>query len=1027
MVGIGNVLAFGEFVFDPARRQLHKGGVVVKVDPLQLDLLACFLSAPGVLLSKQALLDRVWDGRSMADSALSVAITKLRKVLGDSANAREYIETRYGRGYRFVLPVQPLAPEPPPAAPSVPRVPQSGAPLVGRVDCLQQLETALDRSVEGSGRMTALLGEPGIGKTRLAETLEYSARARGLRTTWGRFFASDTAPPLWPLAQVLRSLNRDGIADDALQRLSEHSAKAELQSQPRQPQHPFEHGTELSPGLMFGATTAMYRTLDEISQALFRLSQQAPLVILLDDLQWADAMSLRVLNYLVGEIDRWRIFLLATCRSVELAENTPRNRELLRLLAQHRCARIELQRLHETDVDEYISASFNASDGELTRAVFTRSGGNPFFMIELLRPWLGKSLPQPSQLRVSGLALDMVRQRLHALPQRAREVLSAAAVIGHDFHLGLLSQIADREADELLEALDGSLSNDTVVASSYVPGAYAFGHELIREALYSDLAASERCRLHLRAAEALQRRRDAGVEVACVELAQHLLAALPQGSVANAIAHARAAAMTATRMAAHADARNLLQRAFDALKFWAAPDPETLTALLLELAMVERVLGDSGYIERLTRAVALAREQRQGTLLLTAAQMLSLSPGLLARPEANSVLEAALEVLPAEDLKRRAIALAHLAWTPPSCLSARKVNALLAEAETLARDSGDAVALAVVRDARLFFSAGPATHAQGEALADEIERDQRANPQTARKIRILTTGTLRYILAMQRGDELSMGRAIEQRERTLATLNNCELDWHHDRLLLVGKLNRGEFRGLAAELERLRQRSQKLRLQSWRVLWVRDYGELLLWTGDITEFANRLRSSLALLDHESPTTMSRKLRAMVDFGFTDDARIALAKLPVAVLEDLPQDRDYLEVLCQLAGVSAAAGSREHCTALYEQLQPYPHMYAMGISFHCDGSVSHHLGALARALGRSEVARSHFEMAIERNLQLRLAPRAVQSQFALATLLLDDPAVRDVSRARQLLAEARDAALQLGLSALPQAIARRLAS
>ncbi|MEY4576996.1 MAG: hypothetical protein RL701_1699 [Pseudomonadota bacterium] len=1024
------MLAFGEFVFDPLRRELHRQGALIKVDPQLLDLLACFLNSPGALISKPELVQRVWGGRAVADSAISVAVAKLRKVLGVRAGAmgaQEYIENRYGRGYRFLMPVT-VSEATTSALPSTSARPSpSVSPLVGRSAAVQQLTAALGRSLRGEGGVVALLGEPGIGKTRLAETLERSARQQGVRTAWGRFLADGT-PPLWPLVQVLRELNSAGMADQALQLLDEQLPESRLQLPAARP--------ELDQGHWFDAGTALHRTLAEISSAVLRLSRQNPLLILLDDLQWADAASLRWLNYAVGEITRWPLLVLTTVRSTELGPETARNRELLRLLSQHACERVELSRLRESDIVEYISARFDdphahpqpyphtqpsQQQTELARAVLARSEGNPFYMVELLRPWIGEALPQPAQLRLSGIALDLVRQRLADLPPETRDVLSAAAVVGHDFDLGLVSQITGRDAGSLLEALDGSLANDTVVASEQIPGAYAFGHELIREGLYADLNASERCRYHLRIGEALLRRRAAGVEVASVELAQHFLSALPQGDVGIAVAHARSAATASARVASHADARKLLQRAFEALKFGPEPEPYTLAALLIELAMVERVLGED-YNAHLNQGVALAREHGFGPLLALAGHILSPAPGVLARREAHSVLEAALEVLSTDEQALRSIVMARLAWTPPSCTSARKVAELLGAAETLAVQSRDENALATLRDAQLFFLAGPTTVARAELVAEAIDRDQKTARGLGFGTRYIATSTFRLVTSMQRGDALGMQRAIEHRTVTLARTNNIELAWHEERLHIVLRMNRGEFEGVADELEALRARAQRLRLQSWPVLWTRDYSEFLYWTGDVRQLATSLRPGIALAEDDLPTSVARKLRYMLDLGFLDEARRALHEhCSLAWLEDLPQDRDYLDVICHLAGVSAALGSREHCALLYEQLRPYPELYAAGISFHCAGSVSHYLGALAQVLGLDGEAVQHFTLAIEKNTQFGLRPRAVESQIALLRLLLGSSSVRDVKRAKAVAASAQELVIATGLTPWQRAL------
>src|SRR6185312_2056933 len=224
-------------------------------------------------------------------------------------------------------------------------------------------------------------------------------------------------------------------------------------------------------------------------------------------------------------------------------------------------------------VAQYVSAAFGNEVPDLSAAVYARSEGNPFFMIELLRPFVGFHVPTPDELQVSSATRGLVRDRLAHLPENARDVLSAAAVIGHDFDLGVLSYVTNRSAHELLEALEDSLANETVVVSEGQIGAYAFDHALIRDVLYADMPIRRRCELHIRAGEALQKRRAGGGEVSSAELAHHFLSGLPQGEVAVAVGHARDAAAAATRVGAHADARALLRRALAALRVAVEPDP----------------------------------------------------------------------------------------------------------------------------------------------------------------------------------------------------------------------------------------------------------------------------------------------------------------------------------------------------------------------------------------------------------------------------------------------------------------------
>ena len=1000
-------VAFGDFVFDPVRRELRKSGSPLKVDPKQLDLLACFLTHPGRLLSKQELLDEVWEGRALGDSVLSVAVAKLRKVLGEVSSERGLIENRYGRGYRFLGAIsqvtQTEAAEV--SSPGLPAIGSASTLLVGRDESRQRLAAALDRARSGHGGFVTLIGESGIGKTRLAEDLGSFAERSGVRSAWGRFQRDEAAPPLWAFAQVLRELDSGELAAELLvDRAGSCSTR--------------ENGR----GIMLDAVDTSHRAIDQAAQALTKLARQQPLLILLDDLQWADAASLRLLSYLTSDIARAPMLIVATQRSGEPTGDERRASDLTRLLTHRHCERIELQRLRESDIAAYLEGMFGAGGAALCRTVFARSEGNPFFMVDLLRPWTfsGAGLPEAEQLALSEFVRDPVRQRVSTLSELSRSVLAAASVIGHDFDLALLSHLTQRGAGELLEALDGSLANDTVVPSNEVLGGYAFDHELIREVLYEGLSAAERCRLHLRAAEGLLRRKEAGQTVSSAELARHFLAALPQGDTSQAVEHARAAAAAASRMGSHADARVFLRRALEALRFDIVASVETRTLVLLELAMVERIQGDGNYRVHLAQGIALARKHSLGALLTIAGRLLSPAPGILAQPDASDVLEAALEVLPANDTKRRAIALAHLAWTPPHCRSARRVNELLEQAEQLAHESEDLIARATVRTARLFFTGGPATQARAEALATEIDRDIREHSELSGHARRIPTHTFRLITATQRGDLPAAQRAETARRLELAQLNNVELEWHEQRYRVVQRMNRGDFAGVDDELQALRARAKQLGLQAWPTLWALDYGTLLLWTTGLGEFSQRLRTGFAPHGSDSPQTRAHKLRGMVDNGFIEDARDALSNVTLEALADIPTDRDYLVVLTHYAVASAASKSLPHCAALYDLLSPFPEYYAMGISFHAYGSVSHTLGLLSRALGHKERARDHFELGLHKHASFGLKAWETRSAVALAEQLRE---LGDTKRVPELLDHAARIASEAGLGPLLEQIRR----
>jgi DNA-binding winged helix-turn-helix (wHTH) protein len=975
------LLVFDHYTYNEVNRELRRGAEPVRVDPQQLDLLAMFLQNPGTLLSRQQIIESVWEGRQISDSVLSVSIAKLRKVLGKPLDGGDYIESRYGRGYRFLGEVKRTAA--PAAQPLVASPVQPRAQIVGRNDELEQLHSAAERAWAGRGRLVLLTGEAGIGKTRLAECLDEHVQDDGRALTlWARC-QPDVSTPLWPVRQVMRELVAQGLADASLLAFTDAQATA------------IDHGT-----------------LDALAQAVLHVSQRRPLLLILDDIQWADSASLRVMAYLADAIVRASCLLVCTLRYGGALATAVR--EVSPLWNHRNCQRIELQRLRAHEVTEYVEARLGAEHtAALSRALFARSEGNPFFMVDLLRSARDGELLHPSKL-----ALSAVRERLQELPGHTLRVLYGAAVIGHDFDIGLLSHVTKDRPEEILDLLSGSIVSHSVRAIRGTVGAFSFDHELIREALYEEIAPQERARLHLHAAQGLQQRRANGGAVTDAELAHHFLSAQPLGDIEQAIGYAQSAAAEASRLAAHADGRALLRRALDVLSFRVTQRAETRAALLLQLAMVERVLGDPAYRANLAAAVSIAREHRLGRLLTFAGQLLSLSPDVVAHAEAVEVLEAANETLEPDDYENLAIVRAHLAWTAPNSHSKRRVDELTRQAQELAHKSGSANARAAVDDTLLFFRAGPDTFEKAEQIAHEIERASAQEPELTSHARRVLVARFWLITAMQRGDRAGLARGIEMRAALMSRMHNAEAKWHHDRMLVVKAMNEGAFREIKPELSALRERARRLELHASQLLWSLDYGVFLCRTSDVSSLAPRVCKTLEPSKLDSPQVRAGKIRSLVDFGLQDKAAEAMSQLSLAEIADLPWDRDCLAVLCHLAVGAAAARNLEQCEMLARLLSPYSEFYAVGVSFHCDGSVASHLGLLSETLGQWDRARAYYAHGREREQAFGLMPCAALTGMRLARLLLREEAVS--SAGLQLLEHVRAEALRMGMQPLARA-------
>ncbi|MBL4687356.1 MAG: AAA family ATPase, partial [Nannocystaceae bacterium] len=333
------VHSFGEFELDETLFQLRRAGNLVKVEPKVFDVLLYLLQHRDRVVPKDELLEALWQG-SVSDSVLPRCITAARRALADDGTRQEIIETIRRRGYRFVAAVtSPVGTMPglaPPQTPSAgqsepaPAAQTSSAPVpsgttpgifVGRTQTLGRLTDALDAALSGRGRLIMLVGEPGIGKTRTAAEVCHTARQRGATVLTGRSFEGEGAPAFWPWVQILRrAIEVEVIDPHALGLHTAELAALVPEIRDRVPNVPEPPGVT--------ADQARFRQFDAVATVLCTAARRHPLVIVLEDLHWADTPSLRLLQFLAGVMGETRMLLVATYRDVTLPRTAPLARVL---------------------------------------------------------------------------------------------------------------------------------------------------------------------------------------------------------------------------------------------------------------------------------------------------------------------------------------------------------------------------------------------------------------------------------------------------------------------------------------------------------------------------------------------------------------------------------------------------------------------------------------------------------------------------------------------------------------------------
>ena len=402
-----------------------------------------------------------------------------------------------------------------------------GSVFVGREGELAALLRALDDALAGRGRLVAIGGEPGIGKSRLAEELASRASDSGGKVLWGRCWEAGGAPPYWPWVQAIRSYVHES---DPVRLRSELGARA------AEVADVVADIRELLPDLgpspeLDDPQTARFRLFDAIATFLTSVSRTQPVVLAIDDLHWADEGSLRLLEFVARELAGARLLLIGTYRDVELSRRHPLSQTLAELTRERLFERIMLRGLSREDVGRFVEATCGTSPpAELVGAVHAQTEGNPLFVTEVVRLLTQEGELTPERLsggeswsiRIPEGVREVIGRRLDRLSNRCNETLAVASVIGREFGLDQLDRLVeDLAEDRLLALLEEALSARVIEELPDAVGRYQFTHTLIQETLAEELSLTRRVRLHARIAEALEALYGDDADQHAAELAHH--------------------------------------------------------------------------------------------------------------------------------------------------------------------------------------------------------------------------------------------------------------------------------------------------------------------------------------------------------------------------------------------------------------------------------------------------------------------------------------------------------------------------
>ena len=887
--------------------------------------------------------------------------------------------------------------------------PRRGA-FVGRERELETLLAGLEASLVGHGGLYLLVGEPGIGKSRLAEEVAAHARERGALVLVGRCWEAGGAPAYWPWVQSLRTYIRE-IPPDALRPQLGAGADDLAQILPEL----LESLPDLSRPAASESEAARVRVFDAATSFLKRAAAVRPLVLVLDDLHGADAPSLLLLRFLTRELADSRLLVIGAYRDVDPTVREPLAPALAELAREPAAHRVPLGGLSDRDVAAYIELEASQAPApELARTIHQETEGNPLFVTEVVRllEAEGRLADEDGDLRIPATIRAVIDERLRRLPERCQDLLLLASVLGREFGLDAVGRLSQLPHEELLATLDSAMVERVVGEVPGAPGKLRFGHALIRDTLYDGLTPARRLQLHCRAGEALESVYAADLDPHLAELAHHFVAAAGAGVADKAVAYARRAGDRAASQLAYEEAARLYEMALELVD-----EPNARCDLLLSLGDVRARAGDTPASKRAFRDAAELAEER-GLPERLARAALGYAGRIIWEVQRDdeysaALLERALAALGRADSTLRVMLLARLAGGPlrDARFSPERRAALSREALGMARRLGDRPTLAYALDAYIVANETPDNSEEHLALAADLLE---LATEEGDKERVLEAHEHRQERFLELGDMPNARAELEAMRRIAEELRQPAQQWlvgvcagRH--ALLEGRLDEAE--ALIAETRDLGERAIgwnagiAFRLQLF--ILRREQGRL-------DEVIDLVRHSVEKYP-TYPLWDCVLAQAAAALGLEAEAERAIGRLAADRFAVLPFTEDaWLVGLGLLAEAAKSLADAERASVIYELLLPYADRVAIAYPDIATGSVSRYLGILASTRQRWTEGERHFEAALELNDRIGARPWLAHSQLDYAEMLLARDPDADRDKAGQLLSQAMRTYRELGM-------------
>ncbi len=889
--------------------------------------------------------------------------------------------------------------------------------FIGREQETKELRVALNETLSGKGHLFMLVGEPGSGKTRMTEQLTTYARLCNAQVLTGSCYEGEGAPAFWPWLQIVRSYAQELAPEKLLSIMGPGAADiAQVVSEVR------ERLPDLPPPPTLEPEQARFRLFDSVTTFLKNASKLQPLVVILDDLHWADKPSLLLLQFLARELKDAFILVIGTYRDMELGRQHPLSQTLGELSRQGLSARIVLRGLTEQDVARFIEMTTGINPPEsLVKTVYQQTEGNPFFLSEIVRLLVVEGqLERPQVTTASGVRIpegvrEVIGRRLDQLSDECNRILTTASVIGREFSLDALEPLSDITGDQLLEFLDEATAARVVSELPQAVGQYSFVHALIRETLYDEISTARRVRFHRRIGEVLEKLYANSLDSHLTELAYHFFQASPAGDSDKAIDYAIRAAKRAISQLAYEEAAGHYERARAVIELQEDVDEAQRGEMSLALGDAQKKAGNNAKArEAFLQAAEIARKRGAPEQLGRAA--LGVGTAMVASGKVDelevSTLKEALSALSEEETALRARLLAQLSMA--LYYSPESRDEINQQAVQMARRVEDPAAIVAALYGRHLILDGTPNVEERLAVATEILgiAERGGNKEMELQIRYR-----RVLDLMELAEMPALDAEIEAYAKLAEDLRQPRYLW----LTPYFKASRALTEGRFEECEQLARQAiaigQRAQDPTAPLLFETLINVLRMVQGQVED---REEAIIRYLENypQIPSHRATLANLYCRLGRREDGQREFDQVAAHDFANLPRDGSWSPTMANLAYVCSYLNDVRRAAILYDLFLPYaPWQCVIGSAAIGTGSALRFLGILATTMSRWEDAIAHFEGALLMNTRIGATPFVALTQQEYGSMLMKRGEPGDREKAHQIFDQALAIANEIGMSGL----------